>query len=81
MKRFVHLFLLFYCYTLFGHENHHLYNITIDNIALDKDERRCLVSFDISTKNKKALEFAKVELTINNKPVAYKNIASITKNH
>jgi hypothetical protein len=79
MKITLHLILILLSFNLLGHENHHLYNITIDNIVFNKQERKYVVSFDINTTNKKPLEFARVELSINNKPVAYKNIESITK--
>lgn len=81
MRKFLLFFILcFFVFALKAHD-HHENTVVISDVSFSKQTDRYLVSFFVHSEKKKPVEYAKINLIINQKVVASKNIEYITKDN
>jgi len=79
MKKLLLLLFSISTFYIFAHDHHGENKVVLSDVYLEKQIDRYLISFKIHTLEKRPVDFAKINLVVNRKVIASKNIEYITK--
>ena len=78
MKKLLLLLFSISTFYIFAHDHHGENKVVLSDVYLEKQIDRYLISFKIHTLEKRPVDFAKINLVVNRKVIASKNIEYIT---